>query len=171
MNPNRGKFEKGMTPWNKGVPMRASTWEKIKHTTFQPGNAPHTTVPLGTRRINKDGSIEIKVEGDDPQRPARGRWVTMQRWLWEKVSGPVPMGHVLKCIDGNPKNYSPKNWLCIHRGVNARLQRMGFEDADAEIKPTLIARALLAQRIGEIEPTAAQRHIARKKSRAQSRGE
>ena len=53
------RFKKGQVPWNKGIKNSTghseSRWKK--------GNIPHTARPVGYERINKDGHIEIKVEG------------------------------------------------------------------------------------------------------------
>ena len=53
------KFKKGQVPWNKGIKNSTgyseSRWKK--------GNIPHTARPVGYERINKDGRIEIKVDG------------------------------------------------------------------------------------------------------------
>lgn len=161
---NTGRFRKGMTPWNKGKPMRSSTWEKVRRTTFQRGNIPHTAVPVGTHRRNKEGVVEWKVR-DASKTGYPYRWVAKHRWLYEKLHGPVPPGFVLKCLSDDRTLIAPGNWACVSRGVNARLRVMGFESAGTELKATLLARALLEDRIGQIRPSSGQRHQQRLRER------
>jgi hypothetical protein len=54
---NSGQFEKGFTPWNKGI--KKSTGES--KTRFKKGNETWNTRPLGDEHIDNDGHIRVKV--------------------------------------------------------------------------------------------------------------
>lgn len=56
------RYPKGHVPANKGKKMPAELYERIKHTFFQPGNLPATTVHFGKpylyERTNRKGNVE-----------------------------------------------------------------------------------------------------------------
>jgi len=54
---NSGRFQKGFTPWNKGV--KKSTGES--KTRFKKGNETWNTRPLGDEHVDNDGYIRVKV--------------------------------------------------------------------------------------------------------------
>ena len=89
----------------------------------------------------------------------------MHRWLYEMVHGPVPEGWILRCLSDDRTHIAPGNWVCVSRAVNARLTVMGFDAAPRPLKATLLMRALLEDRMGDIRPTAGQRHQARLRAR------
>lgn len=139
-----GRFDKGQTPPNKGKkgfcpPGSEKGW-------FQKGArsgvATKLYQPIGTERV-RDGYLFRKVNDD---MPLQRRWRMVQMINWEALHGPIPEGHVLKCLDANPLNCDPSNWACIPRGMLPRLNsRHGrnFETAPAEVKPTIMAIAKL----------------------------
>ncbi|MEX2693674.1 HNH endonuclease [Rhizobium mongolense] len=60
--------------------------------------------------------------------------------------GPIPEGHVLKCLDGDKTNCDPSNWELISREVLPHLSgRFGFayDQAEPEVKPAMMAVAKL----------------------------
>lgn len=85
------RFKPGLTPWNKG--MHYDSGGRSHETRFQRGSKPHTTLPVGTYRINKDGCLERKV-GELSGAPHL-RWHAVSRIVWEAAHGPVPAGHVV----------------------------------------------------------------------------
>lgn len=149
-----GRFEPGQESWNKGKTCpegKGGRHPNSRRTQFKPGNrtgrANHVWKPVGTERLSKEGYREIKVhEG----LPMQSRWQLLQRVEWEKVNGPIPAGHALKCLDGDKLNCSPENWECIPRGVLARLnggnrhhRTLAYDDAAPEVKPLVMASAKL----------------------------
>lgn len=67
---------------------------------------------------------------------------------WEAEHGPVPPGMALKCLDGNRQNTDPENWEAIPRGMLPRLaggrwNRLPYDSAPDELKPTIMAIAKL----------------------------
>ena len=84
------QFKPGLVPWNKGTNFVAGG--RSAQTRFQPGNRPHTWVPIGTLRINGDGYLDRKVT-DDGRGPRD--WVAVHRLVWIEAHGPIPDGHVV----------------------------------------------------------------------------
>jgi len=135
-----GCFEKGIIPANKGLKM--AFHPNSARTQFKKGDLPHNTKFAGHERVSKDGYVEISVEERNPHTGFCRRYVLKHRWLWEKVNGPVPDGHALKCVDGNKLNTDPSNWKPVPRAMlpklNGRFGR-GYDAAPDEFKPTIMA--------------------------------
>lgn len=105
--------------------------------------------PVGSERV-WDGYVQRKIKDVGPSK---------QRWRWlhlinfEAVNGPLPAGHVLKCLDGNTQNTEASNWVAVPKGVLSRLnggprqKRLCFDRAPPELKPTLMAIAVLEHKL------------------------
>ena len=97
-DPNHGgratQFKPGKAPANKGI-KQPPGWApgRMAQTQFKPGNKPHTTMPVGSYRLDPDGYLQIKVS-DDPGSPSK-RWHSVHRFVWEAANGPTPAGHVV----------------------------------------------------------------------------
>lgn len=142
-----GRFVKGQESWSKGKPNPGAQHPNSKATRFQKGNrtgrANQVWKPIGTRRVSKDGYIEVKIHDG---MPLQSRWRALHLVRWEEVNGPLPKGHALKCLDGDKGNTDPSNWEAIPRALLPRLNgRFGreFDSAPAELKPTILATAKL----------------------------
>ena len=120
---------------------------------FRKGHVPHTARGAGHESIDpKDGYVWVIVDETNPYTGAPTRRVMKHRWLWEKARGPVPAGHALKCLDGDKTNTDPSNWTLVPRALLPRLSgRFGrdYENAPAEVKPTLLAIARLEHKARE----------------------
>jgi hypothetical protein len=97
-DPNHGgratQFKPGQAPANKGI-KHPPGWSpgRIADGQFKRGNKPHTTLPVGSYRLDADGYLQIKVS-DDPGSPSK-RWHSVHRFVWEAANGPTPAGHVV----------------------------------------------------------------------------
>lgn len=143
-----GRIEKGHVPANKGkkMPFNANS----ARTRFKKGHVPRNTKHLGHERTDKDGYVMLSVAETNPHTGYARRYVFKHRWLWEQKHGPVPKGHVLKCLDGNKGNTAPSNWELISRAVLAlRNKRFGGTQLPPELEPTAIAIAKLDVRLAE----------------------
>jgi hypothetical protein len=152
-----GRFVKGQVPPNAGKKgICAAGSEKGW---FPKGNRPHTWRGAGHESIdNRDGYVWLIVNETNPYTGAPTRRVQKHKWLWEKAHGPVPKGHVLKCLDGDKTNCAPSNWEAIPMALLPRLNgRSGrdYDSAPAELKPLILATAKLE-------------HAARERTRKQS---
>ena len=140
-----GRFEKGITPANKGkrMPFNANSAK----TRFRKGQLPHNTKFLGHERVSKNGYVEISIDEVNPHTGFERRYVLKHLHLWQQVNGPVPEGHCLKCMDGNKTNTDPSNWTAVPRALlprlNGRWTGVGFDAAPPELKPAILATAKL----------------------------
>lgn len=152
-----GRFEKGQAPLNKGKVCPEGVGGRhpnARRTQFKKGQVSHTYRGPGHERIDaKDGYVILIVEETNPWTGAKTRPVHKHRWLWEKLHGLVPEGQVLKCLDGNKTNTDPSNWTLVARGLLPRLNggrhknRVGFDQAPAELKPVLMNLAKVEQAV------------------------
>ncbi|MEO0496288.1 MAG: HNH endonuclease signature motif containing protein [Pseudomonadota bacterium] len=145
-----GCFASGNEPMNKGKKMPYNANSAANH--FKPGHLPHNTKNLGHERLCKDGYVLVSVAQRNPHTGYNRCHVHKHRWLWEQQNGKVPDGYCLKCLDGDKTNTDPSNWQAIPRAVNARLNGRGklqYDEAPAQLKPTILATAKLEQAISE----------------------
>ena len=84
--------------------------------------------------------------------------INKHRYLWEQLNGPVPEGHVLKCLDGNKLDTDPSNWVAIPRALlprlNGRWSSLKYDDAPEELKPTLMLMAKIKHAAAEAKQRA-----------------
>lgn len=104
------RFEKGLTPWNKGIstPMP----EACKPHQFKPGQKPWKTLPVGSERITYAGHVQVKVQEDGLKNQM---WRKKTVVLWEQAHGPVPAGHIVVCRNGNQRDVRIDNLELITR--------------------------------------------------------
>ena len=145
MTGRTGCFAKGQAAHNKGKRMPFNP--NSARTQFKKGRLPHNTRGAGHERIDsKDGYVIMIVDEPNPWTGAKTRPVHKHRYLWEKLNGPVPEGHRLKCLDGDKTNTDPSNWEAIPAAMAPRLNGRhgrGYDDAPAELKPTIMLTAKL----------------------------
>ncbi|MEM5542904.1 HNH endonuclease signature motif containing protein [Sulfitobacter sp. AS92] len=147
-----GQFVKGQAPMNKGkkMPFNANS----ARTQFKKGQLPHNHKGLGHERIcPKDGYVTMIVAERNPWTGAATRPVLKHRWLWEKINGPVPDGHFLKCLDGDKTNCDPANWELLPQAILPRLaggrHGKGYAEYEPELRPTVLAIAKLEHQVRE----------------------
>jgi hypothetical protein len=133
-----GLFDKGNKPWNTGTKGLC----KPSSSSFKKGDTPKNQKPLGHERIcSKDGYILVKVAERNPYTRHKTRYRFKQHVVWEQHYGKVPKGHALLFLDGNKLNCSIKNLTMITQAENLRLNQLGYMNAPAYIKPSLLAIA------------------------------
>lgn len=145
-----GRLEKGNIPPNKGRRGYCAPGSEKGH--FPKGNRPHTWRGAGHERIDRrEGYVVMIVDEPNPWTGAATRPVFKHRWLWEQQNGPLPEGHVLKCL-GEKSNPDPSNWVAIPRAMLPRLNgRFGrdFDNAPPELKQTILKIAQLEREARE----------------------
>ncbi len=154
-----GQFVPGQAAHNKGVPCEPGKGAHHPNSAahrFRKGDrlgrAARNYRPIGTERVI-DGYLERKVHDG---MPFKSRWRAVHLLNWEAVNGPLPAGHALKCLDGDRTNTDVSNWQLIPRALLPRLnggphkRRIAYDQAPAELKPTLMAMAKLEQRALEV---------------------
>ena len=142
-----GRFNKGSVPWSKGKKIGNNPGSA--RTQFKAGQLPLNTKYEGHERVASRGYVEISVKETNPHTGFERRYVLKHRWLWERMHGPIPDGMVLKC-KGDQLNTDPSNWELVPRGLLPRLNGKsgrGYDDAPAELKPTIMAVAKLEHQL------------------------
>lgn len=140
-----GQFPKGFVPVNKGkkMPFNANSARTQFKKGQLGGRAVEVVKPIGSERLSKEGYLERKIHNGLPM---QSRWRTVQRINWEAANGPVPEGHVLKCLDGNKLNTDPSNWELITRAVLARRNK---RFAGAQLPPELELAAIAVAKLDD----------------------
>jgi hypothetical protein len=115
--PNSGRFEKGMTTWNKGLKGVNGQSE----TRFKKGHKTWTCRPIGSIRKTKQGHILVKV--GEPK-----VWKRQSIINWEAVHGPIESGSILMHRDGDTENCDLSNLALITRGENVLFNKF-FREA------------------------------------------
>lgn len=116
------QFKKGHISHNKGKKMEEfmsrEQIDKVKASQFKKGIIPHNALSAGTmvEREDKNGTIYtfIKVEG-------KKTLELYQRYVWEQNFGPIPKGHIIRFKNGNTKDFSPENLLCVSKEENMKM--------------------------------------------------
>lgn len=126
------RFPKGHVPWNKGRPMPEHVRTAAAATQFKPGHRPQTWVPVGSTRLSKDRTLQVKLT-DTGYTPRD--WVPLALLVWEAAHGPAPAGHVVVArpplrIPTNPLAICAADLECITRAelmrrnsIHARLPK------------------------------------------------
>lgn len=87
------QFRKGDAAWNKGTKGIVGVQPECRATQFKPGQAPHTTQPIGSLRITKDGTLQRKVSNERGSNSKR--WRGVHELVWIEANGPVPPKHIV----------------------------------------------------------------------------
>ena len=146
--PNTGRFRAGQ----QRPPGSGATGPNSG--SFRPGHKRNDEAPMHSERWRatdgERGCIFIKVPGPSPYEARRkagwsqeAHWVRKAVWVWENARGPVPEGHRVVHLDGDPANCEIANLDCISGASLAALNRSGAPKfAGREANP---ARIRLAQ--------------------------
>ena len=138
-----GRYRDDNRPWNKGLKGYDPGGASVA-TRFFLGNRPHTEVPVGSYKQDHEGYWYCKVGDSQPATFSRRNWAAVHRLTWEGVHGPIPPGHCVVLLDGDPDNcFDPSNVACISRSVLIRLNAMGWDALcpDREARRAVVALA------------------------------
>ena len=109
----KSNFKKGHVPWCKGQKLSTEHISKLTGV-FKKGNVPHNMREIGsTRFINDYTEIKIRYH----------KWISLARYNWEQVHGPVPKEMVVFKIDGDKYNDDIDNLCLVSRKDLAKLNR------------------------------------------------
>ena len=115
------QFHSAQTPWNAGL-KGFDAGGRSAETRFKPGSKPHTTMPVGSYRINKDGHLQRKI--GEASGANHKRWRNVAELLWIEANGPLPAGHIVIFRPGMRTAVLEEITLdrieCISRADNAR---------------------------------------------------
>jgi hypothetical protein len=145
---NSGRFQPGITPWNKG--QHYAPGGRCAETQFKPGVRSGVAVklyqPIGAERLSKDGYLQRKINDD---MPLQRRWRGVHILLWEAVNGPLPKGHALVFKDGNKRNITLDNIDLITRADLMR--RNSLHQYGKEIAAVVQLRGAITRQINRKE--------------------
>lgn len=136
MTGRTGCFKKG------NIPSPLSGAKGPTSTSFKKGNVSANYRPVGSERISVEGHIEIKTEDHK-------RWKSKHRVEWEKHHGPIPKGHIVIFIDGNPLHWQIENLQMISRAEHVILNKRGLRNVPDAVKPVAITYGRLINRVRE----------------------
>lgn len=87
------RFKPGQQSWNKGLKGVVGVQPACRATQFKPGSQPHTTLPVGSYRYTKDGTLQQKIGNSSGNNSKR--WRAVHELVWIRANGPVPAGHIV----------------------------------------------------------------------------
>ena len=120
-----GRFEKGITPHNKGKKF-PGTGNK---TTFRKGATPHNKMKVGEDAVTTDGYVKTKIAEPDV-------WEYKHKLIWAEAHGPIPEKHSIIFADGNKLNLSIDNLLLVSKAELLMLNRKKLISENSELTKT-----------------------------------
>jgi phage protein len=120
-----GRFEKGITPHNKGRKY-PGTGNK---TTFRKGATPHNKMKVGEDAITTDGYVKTKIAEPDV-------WEFKHKLIWTEAHGPIPEKHSIIFADGNKLNLDIDNLLLVSKAELLMLNRKKLISENSELTKT-----------------------------------
>ena len=82
---------------------------------------------------------------------SEGKWKLKQRYLWEKKHGPIPPGHRICFLDGNPRNLQLSNMTLVTEAACMSVNRALGSDRIPELTKAQIALYELKQKVKEAQ--------------------
>lgn len=126
INPmNAGSFVKGLTPWNKGIPVSLSP-----ATQFKPGHTATRKDPVGATRIRtsrRDGRQRAYVKIAEPN-----IWKLRAVHVWESIAGPLPEGLLVHHKDRDCLYDNIENLEAMTRAEHINEHRAEYNRSRAE---------------------------------------
>lgn len=127
-----GRFEKGHIPWTAGT--KGLGICKANKGSFEKGNRPANSLPVGSKIIDSYGYIKVKVAEPNI-------WKFKHLIIWENAHGKITPGYIIRFKDGNKLNCRLSNLIEINRQVHCYLNKNGYNETPEKFKPTFIAIA------------------------------
>lgn len=144
-----GRFQSGVTPWNKGTHFTAGG--RSAETRFAPGQKPHNTLPIGSLKYDKDGLLLQKI-GDAKGNNSK-RWRGVHELVWVAANGPLPAKHIVVFKPGMKTSQLEEITLdrveCISLAENMR--RNTVHNMPKELVDLVRLRAVLTRHINRKE--------------------
>lgn len=147
------RYPKGHVPANKGLRGQPSVG-RMAQTQFKPGAMPHTWMPVGGARIDRDGYHYVKLRETTPPRFG---WVQVHHLVWELHRGPIPRGHIISFRDGDKTHIAIDNLECL--SLRENMQRNTLHRYPKEITHAIQLRGAINRRINQrLKETQANEH-------------
>jgi len=138
------RFKRGGVVWNKG--MKGLQIGGVE-TRFKAGMVPHNTRPIGSHKLDKDGTLLRKVS--DVKGNNSKRWRSVHELVWIEVNGPLPAKHMVVFKPGMRTNRLAEITIdrveCISRGEN--MKRNTVHNLPKELAELVQLRGALLRKI------------------------
>lgn len=145
------RFLPGHVPANKGLRRPGWARGRMAETQFKPGNSPHTTLPVGSYRIDKQGNLQRKI--GTAQGSNSKRWRGVHELVWIEAHGPVPPKHIVVFKAGQRTAVLDEITLdrveCISLAENMR--RNSYHNYPKEIGLAIQLRGALVRKINRAQ--------------------
>jgi len=145
-----GQFQKGQTPWNKGM---KGLDIGGRETRFRPGHRSGRALdlyqPIGAERISKDGYRQRKVNDD---LPLQRRWKMVHHIVWRDAGREIPLRHVVIFINGDKTDLRIENLQCISMRENMR--RNSVHNLPPALKEVVDLRRWVVRKINRADKEA-----------------
>lgn len=139
------RFQKGMEPWNVGK----TGYMGANATSFRKGHRPQTWRPVGSERVNRDGTLERKV--GNPR-----RWKPYKDIVWTAAHGRIPRGRFVVHKNRNRADFRLSNLELVNRAEN--MERNTYHRYPKEIARLIQLRGALNRQINKREKEREQQH-------------
>jgi hypothetical protein len=142
------RFQAGHSSWNKGTKGVHTGGDA---TQFKPGQRPVNTLPIGSTKFDKSGTLLRKVS--DARGNNSKRWRGVHELVWVAANGPLPAKHIVVFKPGMRTNVLEEITLdrveCISLAENMR--RNTVHNMPKELVPLVRLRAVLTRSINRRE--------------------
>jgi hypothetical protein len=140
------RFKRGQPAWNKGMKGLQIGGEATR---FTKGQMPHNTQPVGSYRLDKDGTLQRKISNDKGNNSVR--WRGVHELVWIETNGPMPPKHIVIFKPGMRTNVLEEITVdkveCISLAENMR--RNTRHRLPKELNEVIQLRAVLTRHINK----------------------
>lgn len=140
------RFKPGQSSWNKGM---KGLDIGGKETRFKPGHMPRNTHPIGSYRLDKDGTLQRKVSNASGNNSKR--WRSVHELVWVEAHGPVPPKHIVVFKPGMRTNELEQITVdkveCISLAEN--MKRNTLHNLPKEVAQLVLLRGALQRQINK----------------------
>lgn len=143
------RFQKGLVPWNKGTKGVAGVQAACRSTQFKPGQMPANTLPIGSTKFDKDGTLLQKIS--DAKGNNSKRWRGVHELVWVASNGPLPPKHIVVFKPGMRTNVLEEITIdrveCISLAEN--MKRNTRHNLPPELNEIVQLKAVLTRQINK----------------------
>lgn len=122
------RFEKGGTPWNKGLKFEKSSNSK----------------EVGSEYVNERGYTFIKAENPS-------RWIRKHHYIYEQHYGKIGKDECILFADRDKTNFDINNLIKVTKGELVQLNKQGLIFEDTDLTKTCVNIVRLKDKIKEKE--------------------
>lgn len=143
---NSGRFQAGITPWNKGRQFDAGG--RSAETRFRKGMTPNNWRPIGSERTSPEGYLQRKMTDTGV---THRDYVPVHHLVWRMHGGAVPnhRTNALVFIDGDKRNFDINNLELVSRAE--LLRRNSVHNLPPEVVQIIQLRAQVVRQINKRE--------------------